>query len=142
MGNLADTYGTDVEFYRGGDGLVWADCRTDAPGLIDRTLRQFGFTAPPDPGNPASYNLPAERPDPDQRLAASAAAGLLDEFGYRVAIEPDLVVGYVGNDTAVPDRQRTAAALLTSPAVTRTGPGQVPAAAPPTTPRTSTGRTR
>ncbi|MFF2819386.1 hypothetical protein ACFVT9_28165 [Kitasatospora cineracea] len=140
MGNLADTYGTDIEIYRGGDGLLWADCRTDAPGLIDRTLRQFGFTAPPDPGNPPSYHLPPGRPDPDQRVAASGAAGLLNDFGFRVAIEPDLVVGYIGNDTAVSDQQRTAAARLTSPTA-KAGPGPAPAAAPPATPRT-TGHTR
>ncbi|MFD7734212.1 hypothetical protein ACFV6F_28000, partial [Kitasatospora phosalacinea] len=72
MGNLADTYGTDVEIYRGSNGLVRADCRTPTPGLIDRILRRFGFTAPTDP---ASYHLPPEQSDPDQRLAASGAAG-------------------------------------------------------------------
>ncbi|MFJ5879852.1 hypothetical protein [Kitasatospora cineracea] len=141
MGNLADTYGTDAEIYRGGDGLVWADCRTDAPGLIDRTLRQFGFTAPTDPGNPASYNLPPGLPGPEQQAVASSAAGLLDGFGYRVAIAPELIVGYVSNDTAVPDRQRTAAARRTSPS-TRTGPGPASAAAPPAVPRTTISRTR
>ncbi|RKE22010.1 hypothetical protein [Streptomyces sp. TLI_171] len=140
MGNLADTYGTDVEFYRGGDGLVWADCRTDAPEVIGLVLRRFDFTAPADPGNPASYHLPADLPGPDQQLAASNASGLLDGFGFRVAIEPELIVGFIGFDAVVPDRQRTAAARLTSPTA-KAGPGQVLAAAPPTTPRT-TGRTR
>ncbi|WP_030459390.1 hypothetical protein [Kitasatospora sp. NRRL B-11411] len=140
MGNLADTYGTDVEIYRGGDGLVWADCRTDAPEVIGLVLRRFGFTAPTDPGNPASYNLPPGLPGPEQQVAASSATGLLDGFGFRVAVEPELIVGYVSNNSAVPDRQRIAAARLASPSA-RTGPEPVPAAAPSAVPRT-TGRTR
>ncbi|GLW57997.1 hypothetical protein [Kitasatospora phosalacinea] len=134
---MADTYGTDVEIYRSSNGLVRADCRTPTPGLIDRILRRFGFTAPTDP---ASYHLPPEQSDPDQRLAASGAAGLLDAAGYRVAIEPDLVVGYVGNNTDVADRQRTTAARLTSPSA-RTAPSPAPAPIPPTAPRPN-GRTR
>ncbi|MFB7946499.1 hypothetical protein ACFC6L_16470 [Kitasatospora phosalacinea] len=140
MGNLADTYGTDVEIYRGGDGLVWADCRTGAPEVIGLALRRFDFTAPADPGNPDSYHLPADVPGPDQQLAASGASALLDGFGFRVSIEPELIVGYIGYNVVLPDRQRTAAARLTSPAA-KAGLGPVPATAPPSASRT-TGRTR
>ncbi|MFD8087090.1 hypothetical protein ACFV4F_35975 [Kitasatospora sp. NPDC059722] len=141
MGNLADAYGTDVEIYEGADGQIRADCRTDAPLRVERILREFGFTAPPDPGNPASYSLPPHRPSADQRSAASGAAGLLDDTGYRVAIEPELVVGYVGLDSiSLPDEQRLAAARQTSPAATAT-PAPAPAAAPPAVTR-PTGRTR
>ncbi|MER7750907.1 hypothetical protein [Kitasatospora sp. NPDC097643] len=136
MGNLADTYGTDVEIYRGGDDRIWADCRTDAPGLIDRTLRQFGFTAPPDPGNPASYSLPPERPRADQLTAASGAAYLLGVQQHRVAIEPELVVALDGMDD--PAELRRAAALATSPATRATATVQQPPAPPtPTSERPS-----
>ncbi|MGF1425472.1 hypothetical protein [Kitasatospora sp. LaBMicrA B282] len=138
MGNFADDYGTDVEIYRGGDGRIWADCRTDAPAHIGHTLRQFGFTALPEPGNPASYSLPPDRPRVDQLTAASGAAGWLDDAGYRVAIEPDLVVGI--DSIVLPDEERLGAARQTSPsagAVT----GQPPAAAVPAVTRT-TGRMR
>ncbi|MFI9274000.1 hypothetical protein ACIGXM_25325 [Kitasatospora sp. NPDC052896] len=132
MGNLADDCGTDVEIYRSTDGQIRADSRTGAPGLIDRTLRQFGFTAPLDPGNPASYSLQPKRPGADQLLAASGAAGLLDDCLYQVAIEHQLVVGYIGSDTIVrSDGQRLAAARKTSPAAAQTNAtAQPPTAAP------------
>ncbi|MFF2142213.1 hypothetical protein [Kitasatospora sp. NPDC058190] len=141
MGNLVDAYGTDVEIYHGGDGQIWADCRTDAPGLIDRILRECGFTAPPAPGNPAAYSLPPDRPSADQLSAASGAASLLDDAGYRVAIEPHLVIGYVGSNSIVlPDEQRLAAARQTSPSA-RATTAPPPTVATPTTTRT-THRTR
>ncbi|MET8539904.1 hypothetical protein ABZW03_04500 [Kitasatospora sp. NPDC004799] len=140
MGNLADAYGTDVEIYRWVDGLVRADCRTDAPDQVHHVLRRCGFTVPPEPGDPASYSIAPDLPFDDQRTAASAAAGMLDDAGYRVAIAPHLVVGYIGHNCTVrPDEQRLAAARRTSCAVAN-------AAAPPGAPapasRRSTTRTR
>ncbi|WP_405013555.1 hypothetical protein [Kitasatospora sp. NBC_01539] len=134
MGNLADDRGTDVEIYRSADGQIRADARTDAPGLIDRTLRPFGFTAPLDAGNPASYGLQPNQPRADQPLAASGAAGLLNDSLHQVAIEQQLVVGYICSDTIVrPDGQRLAAARQTSPAAAQSNATSQPptaAAAP------------
>ncbi|MFF4820779.1 hypothetical protein ACFY2K_40095 [Kitasatospora sp. NPDC001309] len=140
MGNLADTYGTDVEIYRGGDGRIWADCRTDAPGLINRTLRQFGFTAPTEPGNPASYSLPPERPSADQLTAASGAAYLLSVQQHRVAIEPQLVVSLHGRDD--PAELRRAAALATSAATRVNATVQQPPAPPKAAAERPSSRTR
>ncbi|MEU7510661.1 hypothetical protein AB0B13_01430 [Streptomyces sp. NPDC042898] len=65
MGNLADTYGTDVEIYAWADGEVWADGRTDLPESAHRVLISCGFTAPAEPGNPASYSLESPIVGPD-----------------------------------------------------------------------------
>ncbi|MER8036091.1 hypothetical protein [Streptomyces hydrogenans] len=68
---------------------------------------------PGDPGNPASHSLESHIVGPDRPFAASAAAGQLADLGYRVAIDLDLVVGYVG-DTVGTDARRQAAARHTS----------------------------
>ncbi|MEU2223049.1 hypothetical protein [Streptomyces sp. NPDC018347] len=139
MGNLADTYGTDVEIYTWADGMIWADGRTDLPESAHRVLRSCGFTAPADPGNPASYNLASHITGPDRQLAASAAASQLTDLGHRVAIDPGLAVGYVG-ETVDTDARRQAAARQTSPVAAKTRPGTStppPAASPPSAGRTS-----
>ncbi|WP_370410839.1 hypothetical protein [Streptomyces fradiae] len=137
MGNLADVYGTDVEIYSRADGLVWADGRTDLPESAHRVLRSCGFAAPGDPGNPASYSLESHIVGPDRQFAASAAVGQLTDLGYRVAIDPDLVVGYVG-ETVDTDARRQAAARQTSPIAAKARPGT--STPPPATPAPSGGR--
>ncbi|WP_328946405.1 hypothetical protein OG259_38050 [Streptomyces sp. NBC_00250] len=130
MANLADVYGTDVEIYSWADGLVWADGRTDLPASADRVLRSCGFTAPADPGNPASYSLESHIAGPDRQLAASSATSQLTDLGYRVAIDPDLVVGYVG-ETVDTDARRLAAARRVSPVASKAHTGTPSPAAPP-----------
>lgn len=91
MGNLADTYGTDVEIYPWGDEIVRADCRTGLPESGHRVLRSCGFTAPGDPGDSSCYILPSGLPDPERKIATTSAVKVLAALGYRVAIAPDLV---------------------------------------------------
>ncbi|MFJ5074928.1 hypothetical protein ACIP8Z_10030 [Streptomyces sp. NPDC088553] len=137
MGNLANTYGTDVEIYPWADGLVWVDCRTGLPESAQRILSSCGFTAPADPGDPASFSLESHVAGPDRQLAASAAAGQLADLGYRVAIDPSLAVGYVG-ETSDTNARRQAAARQTSPIAAKAGTGTN---APPTpSPVPSAGR--
>ncbi|MEU0401872.1 hypothetical protein ABZ318_16825 [Streptomyces sp. NPDC006197] len=131
MGNLADTYGTDVEIYPWADGLVWADCRTGLPGSAQRILRSCGFIAPADPGDPASFSLETHVTGLDRQLAASATASQLADLGYRVAIDPSLAVGYVG-ETSDTNARRQAAARQASPIAAKasTGTNAPPAPSP------------
>ncbi|MFJ6101882.1 hypothetical protein ACIQHY_12890 [Streptomyces sp. NPDC092359] len=126
MGNLADDHNTDVEIFSWADGLVWADCRTGLSEAAHQTLRDCGFTAPADPGNPASFTLPSELPRRDRNLAASTAARQLTHLGYMVVISPDLSV-------KTEDRQR-AAARHASPAASKTRTGTSAASTAPPTP--------
>ncbi|MFJ3791505.1 hypothetical protein [Kitasatospora sp. NPDC090091] len=126
MGNLADTYGTDVEIYRGADGLVWADCRTGIPHQATEVLRGCGFE--PARPTPDSLRLPDHMGYTDRQCAASTAASLLSDFGYQAAIAPELVVGYIGN-TDVASRARLAAARRRSTAAK--APATAPAPAVP-----------
>ncbi|MFE2559710.1 hypothetical protein ACFXGT_27515 [Streptomyces sp. NPDC059352] len=132
VANLADVYGTDVEIYS------WADGRTNLPASADRVLRSCGFTAPADPGNPASYSLESHVVGPDRQLAASSAASQLTDLGHRVAIDPTLVVGYVG-ETVGTDARRLAAARQDSPVAAKanTGTGALPAAPSPSAARSA-----
>ncbi|MFF0714021.1 hypothetical protein ACWEVM_21895 [Streptomyces bauhiniae] len=113
MANHADSYGTDVEIFLWADGLVWADCRTGLPDAAHRVLRSYGFSAPADPGDPASYGLAAHAAAPDRQAAASSAASTLAGMGHRVAIDPALVPGHLSRN-ADPDVQRVAAARQVS----------------------------
>ncbi|MET8626629.1 hypothetical protein ABZW30_23200 [Kitasatospora sp. NPDC004669] len=141
MRTLADAFGTDVEIVRRSDGVVRAFCRTDAPDQIHNVLRQCGFTAP-DPHSSCCYHLPPDTPGADQPAAASTAATLLDDAGYRVGIAPHLVVGYVGQNCIVQsEEQRHAAACRTFPsAVAKAAPAPAgtPAAAAPVQPAART----
>lgn len=132
MANLADTYGTDVEIFSWADDLVWADCRTGLPESAHRILRSCGFAASGDPGDPASYSLASHIIGPDRQLASSSAASMLADLGYRVAIDPSLAVGYVG-ETVSPEARRLAAARQVSPtaAETNTATSAPPSTAPP-----------
>ncbi|WP_432063499.1 hypothetical protein [Streptomyces sp. S1] len=120
MANLADTYGTDVEIYPWGDEIVWADCRTGLPESGHRVLRSFGFTAPGAPGDASCYNLPRGFPDPERKIAATSAANLLADLGYRVAIDPDLIDRSVDGNPD-PEVRRQAAALQVSPVAAKAG---------------------
>ncbi|MFJ4868565.1 hypothetical protein [Streptomyces sp. NPDC088757] len=134
MGNLADTYGTDVEIYPWGDEIVWADCRTGLPESGHRVLRSCGFTAPGDPGDSSCYNLPSGLPGPERKIAATSAANLLADLGYRVAIDPDLVARTAEGNLA-PEARRQAAALQVSPVAAKTGTEtSTPAPATPPSP--------
>ncbi|MBB4981495.1 hypothetical protein [Streptomyces nymphaeiformis] len=139
MGNLADTYGTEVEIYPWADGLVWADCRTGLPGSAQRILRSCGFIAPADQGDPASFSLDSHVTGPDRQLAASAAASQLADLGYRVAIDPSLAVGYVG-ETSDTNARRQAAARQTSPIAAKASTGTGTNAPPAPSPVLSAGR--
>ncbi|MBT2491980.1 hypothetical protein J7E96_26320 [Streptomyces sp. ISL-96] len=133
MANLADTYGTDVEILLWADDLVWADCRTGLPESAHRILRSCGFTAPGDPGDPASYSLASHLVGPDRQLASSSAVSMLADLGYRVAIDPALFAGYV-SETVDPGARRLAAARLASPVAAKAGTNTSapsPAAPPP-----------
>nr|WP_202434529.1 MULTISPECIES: hypothetical protein [unclassified Streptomyces] len=131
MGNLADTYGTDVEIYPWGDEIVWADCRTGLPESGHRVLRSCGFTAPGDPGDSFCYNLPSGLPGPERKIAATSAANLLADLGYRVAIDPGLVPR-TAEGNLVPEARRQAAALQVSPVAAKTATEtSVPAPATP-----------
>ncbi|MFD4337887.1 hypothetical protein ACFWPP_11945 [Streptomyces anulatus] len=133
MANLADIYGTDVEIFPWADDLVWADCRTGLPESGHRILRSCGFAAPGDPGDPASYSLASGLTGPERQYTSSAAATLLADLGYRVAIDPSLVVGYVG-ETVESEVRRQTAALQISPIAAKGGAetsDQSPAAPPP-----------
>ncbi|MFF2078579.1 hypothetical protein ACFVXG_27965 [Kitasatospora sp. NPDC058162] len=103
MRTLADAFGTDVEIVRRSDEVVRAYCRTGASEEIHDVLRQCGFTAS-DPHGSCCYHLPADTPGADQPAAASTAAAMLDDAGYRVGIDHHLVVGYVGQNCVVPVR--------------------------------------
>ncbi|MFB7030889.1 MULTISPECIES: hypothetical protein [unclassified Streptomyces] len=120
MGNLADTYGTDVEIYPWGDEIVWADCRTGLPESGHRVLHSCGFTAPGDPGDSSCYNLPSGLPGPERKIAATSAANLLADLGYRVAIDPDLVAR-TAEGNLDPEARRQAAALQVSPVAAKNG---------------------
>ncbi|WP_411076221.1 hypothetical protein [Streptomyces sp. cmx-4-7] len=134
MGNLADTYGTDVEIYPWGDEIVWADCRTDLPESGHRVLRSCGFTAPTVPGDSSCYNLPSGLTGPERKIAATSAANMLADLGYRVAIDPDLVARSVDGNLD-PEARRQAAALQASPVAAKTGTEtSVPAPATPPPP--------
>ncbi|MFE9042495.1 hypothetical protein ACFYOG_16445 [Streptomyces sp. NPDC007818] len=64
MGNLADTYGTDVEIHTWADGLVWADGRTDLPESAHLVLRSAGSPPLPTRATPpptASHRISAAR---------------------------------------------------------------------------------
>ncbi|MFD7737667.1 hypothetical protein [Streptomyces sp. MJM8645] len=123
MRTLADAFGTDVEIVRRSDAVVRAYCRTGAPEEIHDVLRQCGFTAS-DPHGSCCYHLPADTPGADQPAAASTAATLLDDAGYRVGIDPHPVVGYVGQNCIVqPEEQRLAATRRTS-AAAKAAPAQ------------------
>ncbi|WP_406336434.1 hypothetical protein OG814_32320 [Streptomyces zaomyceticus] len=129
MANLAIPYGADVEIYSWADGLVWADGRTDLPATADHVLRSCGFTAPADPGNPAYYSLESHIVGPDRQLAASSAASQLTGLGYRVAIDPNLVVGYVG-ETVDTDARRLATARQVSPVAAKSNSSAPPPPSP------------
>ena len=59
-------------------------------------------------------------------------------MGFRVAIDPALTVGYVG-DTVDPDARRLAAARQTSPAAAKAGTSaQPPPPSPPAPPGAAT----
>ncbi|MFE6719394.1 hypothetical protein ACFVDU_17665 [Streptomyces albidoflavus] len=120
MANLADTYGTDVEIFLWADDLVWADCRTGLPEPAHRVLRSCGFTAPADPGDPASYSLPSRLVGLDRQVASSAAASRLVDSGYRVAIDPALVPGF-GDEDRDADARRLAAVRQVSAAASKAG---------------------
>ncbi|MYV68908.1 hypothetical protein GT043_23795 [Streptomyces sp. SID2131] len=137
MGNLADTYGTDVEIYPWGDEIVWADCRTGLPESGHRILRSCGFTAPGDPGDSSCYNLPSGLPGPERKIAATSAANLLADLGYRVAIDPDLVAR-TAEGNLDPEARRQAAALQVSPSAAKAGTET--SAPAPTTPPPPTAR--
>ncbi|WP_432075769.1 hypothetical protein [Streptomyces wuyuanensis] len=132
MANLADTYGTDVEICPWADDLVWADCRTGLPESAHRILRSCGFAAPGDPGDPASYSLASHIVGPDRQIASCSAASMLADLGYRVAIDPSLAVGCVG-ETVGHEAQRLAAACQVSPvaAESNTGTSSPLSIAPP-----------
>lgn len=133
MAHLVDDYDHDVQILPRGDGLIWAHCRTGLPESAHRVLRSCGFTAPADPGDPASYSLAPHIVGPDRQCAASSAAGLLTDLDYRVAIDPTLVVGYIGTSVD-PESRRLSAAHQTSPAAATAGTGNSapsPAAPPP-----------
>lgn len=140
MVNLADTYGTDVEIFPWADDLVWADCRAGLPESAHRVLRSCGFAAPGDPGDPASYSLASHLVGPDRQLASSSAASMLADLGYRVAIDPSLAAGYVG-ETVGHEARRLAAARRVSPVAAESNTGTssppsttpAPSAAHPTT---------
>ncbi|WP_435190996.1 hypothetical protein [Streptomyces sp. bgisy126] len=134
MGNLADTYGTDVEIHPWGDEIVWADCRTGLPESGHRVLRSFGFTAPGDPVDSSCYSLPSGFTGPERKIAATSAANLLADLGYRVAIDPDLVAR-TAEGNFDPEVRRQAAALRVSPVAAKTGTEtSTPAPATPPSP--------
>ncbi|WP_367828509.1 hypothetical protein [Streptomyces sp. LMG1-1-1.1] len=131
-GQPVDTYGTDVAIFPWADDLVWADCRTGLPESAHRILRSWGFAAPGDPGDPASYSLASHLVGPDRQLASSSAASMLADLGYCVAIDPSLAVGYVG-EAVEPEARRLAAARQVSPvaAESNTGTSAPPSTVPP-----------
>ncbi|MFJ4007337.1 hypothetical protein ACIPWL_28310 [Streptomyces sp. NPDC090023] len=129
MANRADSYGNNVEIFSWADGLVWADCRTGLPDAAHRVLRSYGFSAPADPGDPASYSLAADVAGPDRQAASSSAASTLADMGYRVVIGPSLVAGHVSR-TVDSDAQRVAAARQVSTVATRASINTPPPAAP------------
>lgn len=143
MANLADTYGTDVEIFPWTDDLVRADCRTGLPASAHRILRSCGFAAPGDPDDPASYSLASHIVGPNRQLASSSAASMLADLGYRVAIDPSLAAGYIG-ETVGHEARRLAAARQVSPvaAETNTGTSAPPSTAPPPSAAHPTPRSR
>ncbi|MGW9421738.1 hypothetical protein ACWGSU_10205 [Streptomyces koyangensis] len=143
MANLADTYGTDVEIFLWADDLVWADCRTGLPEPAHRLRRSCGFTAPADPGNPASYSLPSQLAGLDRQVASSAAASRLVDSGYRVAIDPALVPGF-GDEGRDADARRLAAVRQVSAGTRKadTETSTAPAPAPPAPAERRTPRSR
>ncbi|MFF8577265.1 hypothetical protein ACF05R_00910 [Streptomyces albidoflavus] len=120
MANLADTYDTDVEIFLWADDLVWADCRTGLPEPAHHVLRSCGFTAPADPGDPASYSLPSRLVGLDRQIVAAAAASRLADLGYHVAIDPALVPGF-GDEGRDADARRLAAVRQVSAGASKAG---------------------
>ncbi|WP_411574831.1 hypothetical protein [Streptomyces fradiae] len=123
MANLADEYGTDVEFYvKALTTTIHADTRTGAPAALHDLLEQLGLKHHEYPAGAPLYiwhTVPDDLAADEKKRLASRALPALHLAGYKVNCSPDVFDEAAFQQAAHEARAHTAPPLATQPG---TGP--------------------
>ncbi|MFE0703521.1 hypothetical protein [Streptomyces sp. NPDC058872] len=112
MANLADEYGTDVEFYvKALTTTIHADTRTGAPAALHDLLEQLGLKRHEYPAGAPLYiwhTVPDDLAADEKKRLASRALPALHLSGYKVNCSPDVFDEAAFQQAAHEARARTA----------------------------------